>query len=231
MKIRVSVMGASMAALAVAVGAPMSAQAAPVVTNGSFEDVQIGPPFVSDNPADIPGWTHSGDIGDGLLWGIGYSDGGGSIQATGDGNQFVTLGGGFDTFGSGSWSTTITGLTPGQSYNLDFKIAYEGGDTFGAQQLMTVGFSSGASGGEVFVATPNAVNYWSVWQPETVSFKATSSSAVVVFSVTDQINDIGLDAVSVNAAVPEPATWAMLLIGFGGLGAAIRSRRRALLAA
>lgn len=27
-------------------------------------------------------------------------------------------------------------------------------------------------------------------------------------------------------AVPEPATWIMMLIGFGGLGAAMRSRRK-----
>jgi len=28
------------------------------------------------------------------------------------------------------------------------------------------------------------------------------------------------------AGVPEPATWAMMLVGFGGLGAAMRSKRR-----
>ena len=28
------------------------------------------------------------------------------------------------------------------------------------------------------------------------------------------------------AAVPEPATWAMMLIGFGGIGASLRRRKR-----
>jgi len=30
----------------------------------------------------------------------------------------------------------------------------------------------------------------------------------------------------ITGGVPEPATWAMMLIGFGGLGAAMRSRRK-----
>jgi PEP-CTERM motif len=34
-------------------------------------------------------------------------------------------------------------------------------------------------------------------------------------------------AVTGSTAVPEPATWAMMLIGFGGLGAAMRTSRRA----
>ena len=49
------------------------------VTNGDFEAVQIGSPFLSSNPANIPGWTHMGTVGDALLWAIGYSDGGGSV--------------------------------------------------------------------------------------------------------------------------------------------------------
>ncbi|THD53370.1 MAG: PEP-CTERM sorting domain-containing protein [Phenylobacterium sp.] len=38
--------------------------------------------------------------------------------------------------------------------------------------------------------------------------------------------------ISNGGAVPEPASWALMLVGFGGLGAALRgSRRRAAAAA
>lgn len=33
-----------------------------------------------------------------------------------------------------------------------------------------------------------------------------------------------------SGGVPEPAAWALMLVGFGGLGAALRSRRRMALA-
>ena len=34
----------------------------------------------------------------------------------------------------------------------------------------------------------------------------------------------------VTGPVPEPATWAMMLLGFGGIGMAMRRRRRPVLA-
>jgi hypothetical protein len=33
-----------------------------------------------------------------------------------------------------------------------------------------------------------------------------------------------------TASVPEPGTWALMIMGFGGAGAMIRSRRKALAA-
>jgi hypothetical protein len=39
-----------------------------------------------------------------------------------------------------------------------------------------------------------------------------------------------MDNVTYNNGVPEPATWAMMLVGFGGLGLAMRSRRKTLTA-
>ncbi|HEY5289395.1 MAG TPA: PEPxxWA-CTERM sorting domain-containing protein, partial [Caulobacteraceae bacterium] len=58
---------------------------------------------------------------------------------------------------------------------------------------------------------------------------ATSTSEVLTFTS----NDIGgnpaegneLTAVSLTA-VPEPAAWALMLAGFGGLGGALRMSRR-----
>ena len=188
--------------------------AAASITNGDFEDVQIGSPFVSTNPADIPGWTHSGAPGDGLLWAIGYSDGGGSVMVAGSGKQFVTMGGGFDMVGAASWSTSITDLIPGNSYLLDFMMADEN-DFTSIPQEITVDFPSGSSTLPMtFAATllPTA-NYWRAWQNKEETFLATDTSATVRFTATT-LYDVGLDDVRVSGAiVPEPKSLNLLICG------------------
>jgi hypothetical protein len=42
--------------------------------------------------------------------------------------------------------------------------------------------------------------------------------------------NILLKSMTINSAVPEPATWAMMLIGFGGTGAAMRRTRKRVVA-
>jgi hypothetical protein len=39
-------------------------------------------------------------------------------------------------------------------------------------------------------------------------------------------NNSGAFSLDLSGGVPEPSTWAMMLVGFGGLGAAMRSRRK-----
>lgn len=80
---------------------------------------------------------------------------------------------------------------------------------------------------------PNG-GFWDVWVAHELDFKATGASATITFS-TVGLNangyDVGLDNVSLSAisgGVPEPATWAMMLVGFGGLGAVLRSAKRKL---
>ena len=62
------------------------------------------------------------------------------------------------------------------------------------------------SGGFAFVGTGNV---------ETIRLTATNGGNAGVF----------FDNISVSTAVPEPATWAMMIMGFGVAGALLRRRR------
>ena len=88
MNLRAVMILAAIVCLAVFMSSPLAAQ---TITNGNFEAVAIGSPFDSANPANIPGWTHGGSVGDALIWAVGYSDSGGNISVAGSGQQFVTL--------------------------------------------------------------------------------------------------------------------------------------------
>ena len=53
------------------------------------------------------------------------------------------------------------------------------------------------------------------------------TSLLITAPDTDGFNHLNVSEAYVGqAAVPEPSTWAMMLLGFGGLGAMLRSRRR-----
>lgn len=213
---------------ALVVALTCSALRADLVTNGSFEAVQISGEF-SSNPADIPGWVHTGSPGDALLWRAGPQCCGGTDTAkAGDGEQFVTLGGGFDNVGSAAWSQTINGLTVGQSYLVNFLMASEGETS---TQQMTVGFTSGSSTAPMtFTSLPTNTLFWQNWGPEQYTFVAGATSATLQFSVTNQRYDVGLDGVSISpqTAVPEPSSRLLLGAVLLGLIAtkAIRSLRQ-----
>lgn len=216
-----AVIAFALAVLSLGIGA----HASPVVQNPSFEAVQIGSPFRSSNAADVPDWTHTGPVGDALLWAVGYSDGGGSITVAGDGNQFVTMGGGFNTPGTSAWSQSISGFTPLQPYVLTFKMASETSDS----QAITVSFPAGsATPAQTFTAAPSTANYWRNWETKSLTFIPNSSSVTLQFGVTQQTDDVGLDAVSIAAVpsgLPLPSSvWGGLVL-LAGLGAWTARRR------
>ena len=66
--------------------------------------------------------------------------------------------------------------------------------------------------------------------PDTPAFTpVNATSATVTGANGDRIFGIGeVDFIgsAIGAAVPEPATWAMMLLGFGMVGGAVRGRRR-----
>ena len=207
---------------------PVLGFAGPTITNGSFEAVQITSSY-SSNPADIPGWTHSGDVGDALLWNATFPVccGGTGTAKTGDGNQFVTMGGGYGPFGSSAWSQTIAGLTIGQAYVISFAMAAEGESP---TQQITVGMTSGSSTApQTFTSPVTSTLFWQDWGSDQYTFVPTATSATLQFSVINQQWDVGLDAVSIAPAstVPEPGT--LVMFGSGLVGLASIARRKFML--
>ena len=138
-------------------------------------------------------------------------------------------------------SQTITGLTPGQEYALTFdwatgqQIGYPGE----TKQYFAV-----TLGGQTIDTTPIDIgaNLFSGWELTTLDFVATSSTETLQFVAnaicppTLGCSSPGssggppftlLDNVAMTA-VPEPSTWAMMIIGFASLAfAGYRNRRKA----
>ncbi len=202
-----------------------------LVINGNFE--ANGPAFLyadGDGNTNITGWTTYGVHGSyPLIWladpaaGFVYN-----YVASPDGGSALISDGAF-TYQAGT-AQSIAGLTIGGRYELKFYWAagqQEGfpGPTF--DKYYTVAF-----GGDSFSTTPQAgpQGGFQGWFTETHRFTATSTSQVLSFLASGSPDGVPpftmLDGVSLTS-VPEASTWAMLIAGFGLVGAAARRRRTA----
>ena len=117
---------------------------------------------------------------------------------------------------------SVTGLVAGDVYSFSFFDDQRAG--YGVNPY-TVSFD----GSTIASFSPAA----SGWTARTTStFTALGSTGTLTFAAPLLCcdNDAGIDNITLNGGgptgVPEPATWAMMLIGFGGMGAVMRSRRR-----
>jgi len=205
-----------LAAAAVAAISAMSvpAFAANAIVNGDFSTPNTGGGWENSQGPLVTGWTDVNEaggnveIGNSSIYGL-------TCISTNCQNLEVNN----NTFGD--VFQTVTGLTAGQSYTVSFDY---GGRTSGGPDSMNFlvnGTQLGATiGGSI-----------GSWTPYAFTFTAPNSgSATVEFQalVTSGLPSYGneITNVSLLSAVPEPATWAMMMIGLGGLGVAMRSRRR-----
>jgi hypothetical protein len=177
-----------------------------LLTNGSFEAFQItGAPWFARSFSSTPGWTQYGDGVD--LIHNNYTQGPAVLVDASDGVQFLDM----NQAGAIGGLFQVVGATAGTTYNLSLDATAWATNARGG----TIGY-------QLYDPTSNAVlaggsftdPTGGTWVRRTLSAAATS-------------NQMGLDNVVLNAAVPEPASWALMISGFGLTGAAARRRQTA----
>ncbi len=214
------------------------AQAANLLINGGFEAPAIGGFFANyaSGSTAINGWTvdaftPSGGSGGNvdIVNGI-FTPGGPSPAA--EGVQFLDLVG---TGTVGSIYQTFSTIA-GTKYNVNFSYSHNlfagAPSASGIVGVYGAGFGAGNFNlllpfEAVSHSTGTSTNL--DWKTHAFSFTATGIETTLAFGNDSGGNNAGLllDAISVSGAVPEPASWALMISGFGLAGAAMRRRKSA----
>lgn len=194
--------------LAVALALPVAANAA-VFTNGSFETGPAAGQFATlgNGSTAISNWVVGGNSIDYI----------GTYWQNQDGDRSIDLSGG----NAGSIAQTFDTVA-NQIYNVSFWLS---GNPAGAPTIKTVLVDVGGA------ATPFTFDTTGIslgamgWVQKTFSFTAAGTSTTLTFA-SDNATAYGpaLDNVSV-VAVPEPATWALMIGGLALAGAQMRRRK------
>ncbi len=205
---------------AIVAASPIIALGAEVVQNGSLEDVNGS--FVntagnymalSAGATSIGGWMVSTTTVGAIVWAqTPTSDG----YSASDGTFFADLSGFGSSSPNGAIEQTLHNLVIGQQYSFSI-------DTFvgGSQPIVNVGattlsLSSGAS---------HTVGS-TTWTSQTATFTASASNPILTINnalTGQQISFIdNISVIGPVAAVPEPGTYAMMLVGLGLLGLVAR---------
>ena len=158
-----------------------------------------------------------------------------SFVPTPAGSQFL---GADSTYYPDSVNQDITGLTVGKTYTVSFLWggAQQSGFTGDTTDKWSVSLGSETHATDS-ISVPS--KGFTGWLDVSMNFTATSAEETLSFlaSGTCALGGCGpfesgsppfalLDDVSLTASVPEPSTWAMMALGFAGLGYAGYRRRR-----
>lgn len=192
--------------------APGQLSAAESLVNGGFEaPVVPGSCCITSPPTAIPGWTATPNVN--VVNGT-FSSSAGNLAK--EGNQYLDLVG---EGGTGSISQSFA-TTIGQVYHLSFWYSH---NLFAGLTSASARLSAGSLSDSITHTGGNNANL--NWIYYSNSFTADSTSTTLSFFNTVGATNEGvfLDAVSVTA-VPEPGTWALLILGFGLVGGAMRRR-------
>lgn len=196
------------AATLVACGMAGSASAQTnLLTNGDFSSPNLNGGYTIQNA--IGDWVSRNgagvEIGTSSLYGLPSANAGGQnleVNGNGFGDVYQTV-----------------NLTAGQTYILSFLY---GGRPDGGEQKLNV-----FVGDDLLTATPLTGSYGN-WTSQSFSFIAKGGLTPIEFKsiATSGLASYGNEVTNVSlSAVPEPATWGMMIAGFGMVGGLVRRRR------
>ena len=249
---RLSTLGTlGLAAALLTLGATGPSQATSLVMNGSFETLQtqaseqFGTGYASQTGTPyqtVANWSTSGynfvflpgtadtsgatgASGNLSLWGPGNGSANG-LGPSPDGGNYIAADGAYQV---AAITQTISGLSPGSTAVVSFYWA--GAQQYGANynsattEQWIVGFGNDLT--QATVVAKDAIHGFTGWMQQTFSFVVNSTTATLSFLAVGtpggQPPFSLLDGVSV-VQVPEPASWAVLLLGTGLAGWAARRR-------
>ena len=163
---------------------------------------------------------------DGGVSGSGYviqtgSNGIGADPAVGgQGDPYLTVPGGATANFSFAGGIGSLGLDYGSAddYNT-FTVTYANGDY------------STLTGTQVLLSPPANGDQTAARTNGRLTFAALGGNAITGLTLQSSGNSLEVDNLGVRGAVPEPATWAMMLTGFFGAGSLLRRRQGAALTA
>lgn len=208
------------AALALsAAAAPAAYAAQELLVNGSFEDLGAAVPegwggytYYFGGAVGLPGWEVTT----------------GSVDVTTDVSPWRPAYDGYNSLDINGWSaggiTQSFDTVLGKIYNVTFAYSRNlGGAPDPALALVSAGgqFRNVSAANDGSFGTPGNM----LWKLDSFSFVGTGApQSITLAAVTGGNGGVFFDKVSVMA-VPEPGTWALMILGFGGAGAMLRRRR------
>jgi hypothetical protein len=222
-----SLFGGAIAALLLA-----STASAATLVDGNFGGCSPGCPTnltpLSGGSGQLYGWTigsQAGGNADAAVELVKY-DGGTGWNAY-SGSHSVALSGSIE----GSISQNLN-TTAGKTYDVTF---YVSGNPKNIGKIKTIGVETNGALQTFSFKDTSTSNSQMNWVMETYQFTATSDSTLLTLfndhvgrtSPNPHLFGLALDDINIHqAAVPEPATWAMMILGVAGLGGVLRDRRR-----